>query len=162
MNTLTITQSAVIDAAPQKVYGVIADYHVGHRAILPQPYFEEMSIVQGGHGAGTELRLRVKLLGQTYHYHQMVSEPEPGHVIKERDIETGQFTTFTFDPMDNGKQTQVTIKSVFPVESGIAGLMQRLVQPAITRRLYRQELGILADYVAGAANRQSKASGLTA
>ena len=158
MGTITVAESAIIDASPQAVYEVIADYRVGHAAILPKPYFEEMTVVKGGRGAGTELRLRMKVFGQTIHYHQIVSEPEPGRVIEEREIGTDQVTTFTFDPVDDGQRTRVTITSLFPVEPGIKGILQRLTQPPVTRRLYRQELQNLAEYLREDASSQATAS----
>lgn len=144
---LRVEQSAIIDAPPAALYGIITDYEVGHQAILPRPAFRSMEIIRGGRGAGTELRLTMKLYGQTYHYHQRVSEPEPGRIIEERDLDTDQVTYFILDPLDNGTRTRVTIASEFPLARGVAGWLMRRTQPGIVRRLYRQELGNLAAYV---------------
>lgn len=89
-----------------------------------------------------ELRVRVKVYGQTYQCHQMVSEPEPGPVLKETEVDTGQSTTFTLEPLDGEQQTRVTIASEFPVKP----LLERLMQPSIARRLYSQQLRNLAAY----------------
>ncbi len=147
MSTYHVETSHVIDARPDAIYHVLADYRVGHPAILPKPYFEELTVVQGGQGASTELRVRMKVFGQTYHYHQMVSEPEPGRVLKEAEVDSEQYTTFTVESLGGGQQTRVTIASEFPVKLGLTGMLERLMQPAFVRRLYQQELRNLADYL---------------
>lgn len=158
MSTVRAEQTAIIDARPETVYNIIADYEVGHRAILPQPYFEEMTIVKGGRGAGTELRLRIVAFGQTYHYHQIVSEPEPGRVILEKDLDSEQSTRFIIDPVNGGEKTRITIASEFPAQPGFAGIIQRLVQIPFSRRLFKQELQNLNDYVKQTAPQRVTAS----
>ncbi|MBZ0294449.1 MAG: SRPBCC family protein [Anaerolineae bacterium] len=147
MSKIRVEVSMVIDAPPEAIYAVISDYRVGHPAILPKPYFSDLTIEQGGQGAGTVIRFYVSLFGQEFHYHQHVTEPEPGRVILETDIETGQFSRFTLDPLNDGKQTRVTIYSEAPASPGVKGFLEQLTQPPISRRLYRQELQQLADYV---------------
>lgn len=140
-----VEASAVIDARPEDIYAVISDYHVGHPAIVPKPYFEEIKVEKGGQGAGTVIRLKMKIFGQEYNYHQIVTEPEPGRVLVETDINTGQYSKFIVEPV--GKQTQVTIFAHFPGKPGIAGLIEKWMNPLITRQLFKKELRQLADYV---------------
>ncbi len=147
MNQLRVEQSAVIAAAPPKIYAVIRDYEMGHVAILPKPYFQEMIVEEGGQGAGTKTRIKMKIMGQEFNYRHEVSEPEPGRVLKETDRDTGLGTTFTFEPLAGGTQTHVTIATDTPVQAGLAGLIERLMTPLVLRRIYRQELQNLADYV---------------
>ena len=146
MRTYHVEASYVIDAPAADLYAVITDYRVGHRAILPKPEFTDMIVEKGGQGAGTVLRVFLTSFGKNYVYHQIASEPEPGRVVKETEIETGQYTTFTFDPLNGGKQTRVTIASEFPYE-GIGGFMEKLLAPSFVNRLYLRELRNLADYV---------------
>lgn len=150
--------SAVIDAPPEAVYAVISDYRVGHPAILPKPYFEEMIVVEGGQGAGTLINLHMSVFGKSYHYRQVVSEPKLGRIIEEKDLDTGQTTTFTIDPVADGTKTRVTITSFFPTRAGIMGMIERLSQPLIARHIYKQELQNLADYLKTDARRQVAAS----
>jgi uncharacterized protein YndB with AHSA1/START domain len=144
--------SHIIDARPEQVYAVISDYQVGHPAILPK-YFTGIRVVKGGQGAGTELYSDVKLYGQEFHYHQVVTEPEPGRVIVETDVETGQFSRFTFEPVNGGKQTKVTIFSEFPASPGLKGWVEKLMQPSLAARIYKEELHILDAYLRGQANK---------
>jgi hypothetical protein len=158
MNMLQVDYSAVIDAPPETVYNIIADYEVGHRAILPQPYFKEMIIVKGGQGAGTELRLKLVALGQVYRYHQIVSEPEPGRVILEKDLDTAQSTRFIIDPTPDSEKTRITIASEFPIQPGFAGVIQKLIQGPFSRHMFKQELQNLNDYVKQTAPQRAIAS----
>jgi ribosome-associated toxin RatA of RatAB toxin-antitoxin module len=147
-----VEASHVINVRPDEVYAVISDYRVGHPAILPKPEFTELTVIKGGQGAGTELRVALEMYGQKFSYHQIVTEPEPGRTLVETDIETGQFSRFTFEPLNGGKQTKVTIFSEFPASNGIKGFMERLMQPSIVSRLYKKELRNLEQYMANRSN----------
>lgn len=147
MNTIHAEASRVIHARPEEIYAVIADYHVGHPAILPKPYFTGLVVEQGGQGAGTVVMTTMNIFGSQYRFHQVVSEPEPGRVLVETDMDTGQFSQFILEPLNGGTQTRVTISSEFPPGPGIRGLVERLTQPAIARHIYRKELNNLAEYL---------------
>lgn len=147
MSSIQVETSHVIDARPEDIYAVISDYRVGHPAILPKPYFSELTIEQGGQGAGTVIRFHVTIWGQTLPYHQRVSEPEPGRVLRETDIETGQYSQFTLEPLNGGQQTRVTIFSESPASPGLRGFLERMTQPSIVGRLFKQELQNLEAYM---------------
>jgi len=147
MSKVIVEASDVIDARPEEIYAILSDYRVGHAAILPKPYFQEMLIEQGGQGAGTILRLKMSVFGQESRYHQIVTEPEPGRLLVETDIETGQFSSFTLEPLNGGAQTRVTIHSEFPGKPGLVGWMEKLMQPPIVRHIFKKELRNLAEYV---------------
>lgn len=146
MQTITIEMSNIIPAPIETVYSVIADYKVGHQAILPKPAFREMKVLEGGYGAGTRLSVHVRLWGQSYYYDQIVEEPIRGQVLVEREMNTGQVTRFTLKSLSD-TQTQVTIMSVNPLSSGFKGFLERISQPMIIRNLFKIELENLADYV---------------
>jgi dephospho-CoA kinase len=76
-----------------------------------------------------------------------VSEPEPGRVLVERDQAAGILTTFTVDPMEDGKSSRVTIATQAKASPGLRGWIEKLVNPVIVRRIYKEELQQLADYV---------------
>ena len=48
--------SAIIPAVPEKVYAVLRDYQNQHPRILPEQYFVDFKLEQGGQGAGTVFR----------------------------------------------------------------------------------------------------------
>ena len=140
--------SAEIDAPAEKLYAVISDYHVGHPAIVPKPEFSNFKVEQGGRGAGTIITFDVTVMGQTVHYRDVITEPEPGRVISEDDEVLGVFTKFILDPLDGGRRTRVTISTEFRDKPGIQGLMERLINPMVAKGLYKRELQNLAEYVA--------------
>lgn len=141
-----VEASEVINARPEKLYAIVRDYRVGHQAILPRPYFTSMVVEEGGVGAGTVIRVKMKVMGQDFDYHMDVAEPEPGRVISETDRITGQRSTFTFEPLNGGTQTRVTIATRAKGSAGLRGVMEKLFVPSVTRRIFRQELRQLADY----------------
>jgi uncharacterized protein YndB with AHSA1/START domain len=146
MNNIHVEASQVIDAPPEKVYSIIADYHEGHQAILPRQYFMGMTIKEGGKGAGTAIEVAMKVMGSRSLLNLHVSEPEPGRVLVETDPDAGVVTTFTVEPLDKGSKSRVTIQTSFVASPGLRGFMERLLNPPITRRIYRQELVLLANH----------------
>lgn len=146
MSTLYITASAVIDAQPDEVYAVLADYRTGHPAILPKGYFSDLQVESGGYGEGTVIRFRLKLFGVENTARQVVSEPAPGQVLVEANTDRPLKTTFTVTPHDNGRQAEVNITTEYEAK-GIQGLIERIVLPPVLRGIYVQELQQLAEYL---------------
>ena len=142
MSTYQVNVSAMIDAPASDIYSLLADYHEGHRAILPARYFTEMTVTQGGYGAGTAVTVHMNVFGAKVIYHLEVTEPEPGRVLQEEDVKLGIVTTFTVEPI-NDTQSQVTIVTTASASSGLKGWLEKLMNPAITRRIYREELAQL-------------------
>jgi ribosome-associated toxin RatA of RatAB toxin-antitoxin module len=147
MGLMRVESSAVIPARPEAIYAVLADYREAHPAILPKPYFTELKVEEGGQGAGTVIHVRMKVFGVESEFHQIVSEPEPGRVLAETDLNTGLTSTFTVEPLNGGGQSRVTIATEFNPRPGFMGFMERLFNPPIMRRIFNQELQNLADYV---------------
>ena len=148
MSTFHVEESLVIEARAEALYAVVADYRVGHPAILPRPFFQELTVEQGGVGAGTIVRGSVKVMGKLYPLHHRISEPEPGRVLQESDLDKpGEFTRFIFQPLNGGTHTRVTIATEFLASPGLMGFMERLTKPGLARKMYQQELRNLADYV---------------
>jgi hypothetical protein len=147
MGQIAVEVSDVVPAPPEKVYAILSDYRVGHPAILPRPYFRELAVEQGGQGAGTVLRVRMEVMGITQNYRLQVAEPEPGRILVEEDPEKGVKTTFIVAPLNGGQRSLVTIATTSRTSPGFRGLLERLINPPVTRRIYRQELRQLAAYV---------------
>lgn len=147
MKTYQVKVTQVLQGQAKDLYSVIRDYEVGHAAILPKPTFVRMDVLKGGQGAGTEIQLEMLAFGQTRLMRQIVSEPEPGRVLVEADIETGLATTFTIEPTDKANQTRVTFATDLEQKAGLVGLMEKLVTQMFLPRLYRQEMQNLEAYV---------------
>ena len=146
MAYITTEVSEIIDARPEKVYQILADYHTHHPAILPQPYFTKLEVEKGGTGAGTIAHVYMNVMGVKTTFRLEVSEPEKGRIIQEKDKEADLTTTFTLDPVQDGSKTRVTIHTDARASKGIKGLIERWVNPSITRKIYQKELAILNEY----------------
>jgi hypothetical protein len=145
MNRYEVEFSALIEAPAAQIYAIISDYHDGHPAILPARYFSDMKVTAGGRGAGTQITVTMNVFGVKSLYQMTVSEPEPGRILQEEDPVAGVVTTFTVDPTEAG--ARVTITTSARAANGLRGQLEKLMNPAIMRRIYREELDQLARVV---------------
>ncbi len=150
MSTLYANASAVIDASPEAIYGLLADYRTGHPQILPQRSFGDLIIEEGGYGAGTVFRVTTRAGRIEQKWRMIVSEPEPGRVLVDTDMAPTSTLTTTFSvmPVADGQQARVEIATKWESRAGIAGLMERLFYPSGMRRIFQQELRQLASVIA--------------
>ena len=139
MSRIHASATAVIDAPADQVYSILADYSKGHPGILPKKYFTGLEVEKGGRGAGTIVRVELRTPGAKRSMRMEVSEPVPGRVLAERDLETGAVTTFTVEPVEDGRFSSVTIDTDY-TRPGIAGIVEKMVVPGMLRRIYTEEL----------------------
>jgi hypothetical protein len=139
-----VAVSSVIDARPEDVYDLLADYHQGHPTILPRKYFTDLAVEQGGRGSDTVIRVTMRAFGMKRTLRMTVAEPEPGRVLTETDVESSVITRFTVSPVDGGK-THLEIATDWR-KPGIAGAIERKLNPRVARRIYRQELELIAGH----------------
>ena len=133
-------------ARAEDVYATIADYREGHPKILPKENLYDLQVEQGGYGAGTVHRFKARILGVEQSFYQVVSEPEPGRVLVERDIDSVQnvVTTFTVIPVEEGQKSHVEISTTMNASPGIKGFFERVfVLPIVFPSIYRKELKLL-------------------
>lgn len=145
MSGENVAVAAMINAPANEVYAIIADYQNQHPHILPQAYFAGLEVEEGGNGAGTIFKAAMLVMGKAQSFRMRVTEPEPGRIIAETDLDTGLLTTFTIDPR-GAEQSQVTIATTFGNTPGLKGLLERLFAPMFLRRVYRAELQQLDEY----------------
>jgi len=144
-----ISATAVIPARRQRVYSLIANYRDGHPRILPRQ-FSNLTVEQGGIGAGTVIRFQMSLLGRKQTFRAAVTEPDPGRVLVETDLDTnGAVTTFTIDPGSAPADSNVTISTSLPVRSGFLGKIERAMATMLLRPIYAKELENLARVATG-------------
>jgi hypothetical protein len=136
MSRVVAEESRTIGAPAQVVYGLLADYRVGHASILP-PAFTDLVVDEGGYGAGTRIHFNARLLGRTDALSAVIEEPEPGRVLVERYPDRGMVTTFVVDPDPTG--CHVTIRTEIEA-SPVGAFFQRLIVPPLLRRIFRAEL----------------------
>jgi hypothetical protein len=143
MRQLRAERSSIIAADAAKVYGVFADYRGGHARIIPPDFFRGLTVISGGRGVGTVISVRTLMFGRERLLRMTVAEPEPGRVLTETDRDTGMSTSFTVEPVNGGK-CKVTIATAWVAQPGLAGLMESWLAPAVLRKIYHQELVLLA------------------
>lgn len=141
--------SAVIDARPEEVYAVLADYREGHARIVPQEFLRDLEVESGGYGEGTVIRYRTRALGMERPARAVISEPEPGRVLVETVTTSTIVTTFTVTPLDEGQRSHVTIASEWGPANSIADKLEQSLYPFVMRRMYPRELKMLAAFVKG-------------
>jgi Polyketide cyclase / dehydrase and lipid transport len=142
MGQIKVKADSVLDAPSADVYATIADYRQGHPAIIPQENFYDLRVEHGGYGDGTIIRFKTKILGVERELYQRVSEPEPGRVLVEQDIDTPQklATTFTVTPLDNGKRSHVEISTTLNASPGLTGIAERIIISLVNPSIYRKEM----------------------
>ncbi|MEA2572905.1 MAG: hypothetical protein QOH93_203 [Chloroflexia bacterium] len=149
MSKVYVEVEGMIDAPAQEVYDIISDYEHGHPHILPKEHFSDLVVEEGGKGAGTIIRFRNKAGGVERSYRMRISEPEPGHVLVEKDTNgTDLATTFTVTSVD-GSKSGVRISTEWTASDGVQGLVERLFAPRMLRPVYKKELRQLAEYARG-------------
>ena len=144
MTQHTISASALIPAPPGQVYTIIADYRDGHPHILPKPHFVGLTVEQGGIGTGTVIRFQMRLLGRIQTFRATITEPDPGRVLVETDLQTGATTTFTVDAGDEAQQSAVAITTTMAVREGLLGRLEAWLATRLLRPIYVRELAQLA------------------
>jgi hypothetical protein len=142
-----VEASAEIAAAAERVYAVVADYRVGHPRIVPKSFFSGIEVEQGGYGAGTVIRVGVHFAGWKSSFRAAVTEPEPGRVLVETDLDGGPVSTFTFEALDPGR-TRVAISTLLQRRGKRLGLVERFLTIRFLRRVYAEELRLLAAVAA--------------
>ncbi len=147
MSNVMVKVTAVIEASPEEIYDVVGDYLVGHHAIMPEKYFPELVVEKGGQGVGTIVLVTARFMGQERTTRMEVIEAERGRWILERELNTGHTTTsYKFEPLNEGRQTRLTITTVTNAGAGIRGFVENLLTPPAMRRMYNAELRQIADY----------------
>jgi hypothetical protein len=139
----TVSASANIPAPPRRVYSIIADYKVEHPSILPREFLG-LVVETGGFGAGTIIRVDMKVFGRKQTFRAAVSEPEPGRVLVETDLSGGPVTTFIFDPGPTDESSYVTFSTELQVRGGLLGKLEAYMSTRYLYPIYVRELELLA------------------
>jgi hypothetical protein len=144
----SITMSSIIPAPANRVYAILADYHTHHPSVIPKQYFKNLVVEEGGVGAGTRTRLDMEVLGTKKTVRHIISEPEPGHVLMESDVDGSTVTRFIVESLASDG-TNLTISTQFRTgHDGFAGKIERWLTVMMLKRIYRLELANIAAYAA--------------
>jgi len=147
MSRYKVSETAFISAPAARIYTIIADYNKHHPRIVPPEYFKKLEVEEGGVGAGTRTLIEMQVLGTRRQFHHVVSEPEPGRVLVEAEPDGSNATTFRVEPSGDAG-TNLTISTELVSRSGLTGIIERALTSMMLRRIYRKELGLIAQYSA--------------
>lgn len=136
MNTITVSKK--INSESKILYSIVADYHERHKLILPTPPFLWLKVLEGGYGAGTKIEFAMKFFGSTSVMRAVISEPEPGKVLKEEAEDGSVATLFYFE--EDSAQTTVSISTTFRIGTGIFAKLQFWISKKLLTKVYHQEL----------------------
>lgn len=145
MGQIKVKAAAFLNVRPEDVYATIADYRKGHPSILPKESMYDLQVEQGGYGAGTIIRFKARALGVERSFYQRVSEPKPGKVLVEQDIDSVHkvVTTFTVTPLEQGQKSHVEISHTEHASLGFQGFIEGVVVPMLMQPVLRKELKLL-------------------
>jgi hypothetical protein len=139
-DTYVISVTRRINASPRVAYDTIANYHTGHPRIVPKQ-ISNIHVERGGIGAGTVITFDVTVLGRTTPFRAEVTEPEPGRVLVETNVQGNEsFTTFVVDPGAHPNEAVVTIRTEMTRQPGLAGAIEKLLSPRLLKPMYEEEL----------------------
>jgi hypothetical protein len=144
----TISLTEAVPAPPTRVYNVLADYHRHHPAIVPADVFRRVDLMHGGVGAGTRFELESRLMGRTTVARFDVTEPEPGRVLRETTTDGSIETTFTVDPIDEGRATRLTLATEYTLPGRLMPFLLRGLTGNVLRGVFRREIANIARYIA--------------
>ncbi len=153
MSSVNVRAGREVAAPAPVVYRVLADYRQHHHRILP-PQFTNYVVEEGGYGEGTVVSFTTTIGGRSQHFRDVISEPEPGRVLRESD-RSGKVTTFTVEP--RGERSLVQIDSVIPTSGGLRGAIERFLIPRMLAPVYTDELDRLEAYASELAQNESEA-----
>lgn len=147
MKRYRASASEIVQAPPNCVYEILADYRNGHPLILPKKYFTAIEVEKGGVGDGTIIRFGMRVLGKTEQFRADVTEPEPGKVLVETYPDNGgAVTTFVVTPVEDGRSTRVTITTDAATRAGgLTGGLESFFTEILLQRIYRKELALLSE-----------------
>jgi len=135
MSQIHVATELTIDAAPKTVYAILSDYKT-QRPLMLTPNFLDYIVAQGGTGAGTEVHYRLRAAGRERPYHLRIDVPMDGRIITERDRGSSLVTTWTLDPVNDGRRTKVSIDSTWEGSEGVGGFFERTFAPMGLTRIY--------------------------
>jgi uncharacterized membrane protein len=143
MTKLYVRSERVVNQPSDFVYRLFADFENHHPKFLP-PQFSEIKVTKGGYGAGTEHTFTSLMGGKPRVFKMVITEPEPGRVLVERDSLSDLETITTILPEGNG--TRITFETTWESAGGLMGALEAWFAPSMMRRVYQDEFNRFEKY----------------
>jgi uncharacterized protein YndB with AHSA1/START domain len=144
---IQVNLERTIPAPRERVHQVLTDYVGGQPRIQPPEHYLDYKVLQGGHGAGTQVSYRLRVGRRERPYEMEVSEPSPGATLVERDRNSSLVTTWTLAPTTDGTATNLKLSTAWQGHEGVGGFFERTFAPRGLRRLYDELLDRLTRTV---------------
>jgi hypothetical protein len=142
MGKVTATAERTIDASPEKVRALVADYSDARPKILTEE-FRDFEVIEGGKGAGTVAKWKLQATSKRVRdVAATVTEPEPGMLV-ETDGNSTMVTTWTIRELGAG--CMVRIETSWDGAGGIGGFFEKTFAPGGLKRIYDGVLAKLDD-----------------
>lgn len=148
MSRIVVETEREVPAAPLRAYELLADYRAGRPRILPEA-IGGYEVEEGGEGAGTTFRYRMRAGRRERAYRMRVDEARAGESLHEADVDSSLTTTWSLHPIGDGERTAVRVTTSWEGAGGIGGFFERTFAPTALRRVYDQMLERLAGALAG-------------
>ena len=145
MARVQVRAEKLVAAPADAVYRVLADYSTHHPRIMPPEHFSNLEVESGGVGEGTVFHITTRVAGKRERLHMRVTEPQPGSVLWETNLDTGVVTEFRVS--GNGSQATLVRMSSEWEAHGLKGWLDRLLAPRLMHRLFAEQLDQLDEYV---------------
>lgn len=143
MAEIQVHAERTIDAPAERVYAAIAD--LTNRSTWVPAAYSNVHLERREEEQGTVLDYHLETGRRARDYRMDVTEPEPGHTLRERDTTSSLVKTWTVQA--DGSGSRVSINTRWSGASGIGGFFERTFAPRALTQLYGEELDALAAYV---------------
>ena len=156
MSHISVQSERVIEAKPEDVFAILADYKEQRPRILP-PNFVNYKVEKGGQGGGTVVSYALHAAGRERPCQMIIDEPQRGQMLAERDNNSSLVTRWSVRPVqgeDNKETTLVKIESEWEGGKGVGGFFERTFAPLGLSKIYREMLRKLAFQVQSAEQRR--------
>jgi hypothetical protein len=142
MAPIFISISTAVQAPPEVVYSVVADYSSSRQRALPEGV-SDFRVEEGGRGAGTLARFTFQGTGSSRFVGMRIDEPEPGRVLTESVLSGEAVRTLSVVSAGPRGGSLLTMELIWN-PSGVRGVIERIFAPARLRRAFAGELSRLA------------------
>src|SRR5690348_13881639 len=101
MSRVFVQSERVVNASPDVVYDVLADYK-SKRPLILTPNFQQYTVEKGGKGTGTVVSYLLHAANRERQYRMRVEEAVKGKQLIERDNNSSLMTTWLLVPEAEG------------------------------------------------------------
>lgn len=145
MGQVSASSTVLINAEPEKVLSVVADYQTVRPKILSSHY-SGYQVLEGGQGAGTVATWKLQATESRVRDVKATVDVA-GHTVIEKDANSSMVTNWTVAPAGTG--SSVTVKTSWTGAGGIKGFFEKTFAPLGLKKIQSEVLENLKREVEG-------------